>query len=191
MKKITISIFALLLVTLGLFSFNPINLTEMDHKKSDFYTFKFLTLDGEEFLFSSLKGKKVMIVNTASECGNTPQYAELETLYKKHGGDDFVIIGFPANNFGKQEPGSNEDIKTFCSEKYSITFPMMAKIDVKGENQHELYKWLTQKELNGVEDSDVMWNFQKYLIDGKGKLKYVVQPEVSPLDDFIVSFIKE
>ena len=123
-----------------------------------------------------------MIINTASKCGNTPQYADLEKLYQTYGGDKFVIIGFPANNFGAQEPGSNTQIKEFCTKNYGVTFPMMSKISVKGSDMHELYKWLTSKSQNGVMDSEVKWNFQKYLVDETGKLVKVVEPRTNPMD---------
>jgi glutathione peroxidase len=146
-------------------------------------------IDGETFDLSSLKGKKVMVVNTASKCGLTPQYAKLEKLYEQYGGDDFVIIGFPANNFLSQEPGSNSEIKAFCSENYGVSFPMMSKISVKGKDMHPLYQWLTEKEQNGVEDSSVSWNFQKYLIDENGKLVKHFSPRTDPLDEEIVAWI--
>jgi glutathione peroxidase len=155
-----------------------------------FYDFKVTAIDGKEFNFSTLKGKKVMIVNTASKCGNTPQYADLEKLFKTYGGDKFVIIGFPANNFLWQEPGTNSEIQEFCTRNYGVTFPMMAKISVKGKDIHPLYQWLTKKEFNGVMDSDVKWNFQKYLIDENGQIAKVIPPKTSPLDDEIVNWIK-
>lgn len=154
-----------------------------------FYDFKVQTIDGADFSFSSLKGKKVMIINTASKCGNTPQYADLEKLYQTYGGDKFVIIGFPANNFGAQEPGSNTQIKEFCTKNYGVTFPMMSKISVKGSDMHELYKWLTSKSQNGVMDSEVKWNFQKYLVDETGKLVKVVEPRTNPMDHAIIDWV--
>jgi glutathione peroxidase len=154
-----------------------------------FYDFTVKTIDGKDFPLSGLKGKKVMIVNTASKCGNTPQYEQLEKLYQEFGGDGFVIIGFPANNFMGQEPGTNEQIKEFCESNYSITFPMMSKISVKGDDIAPLYKWLTDKKLNGVMDSEVKWNFQKYLIDEKGNLVNVIQPKASPLSSEITSWL--
>jgi len=154
------------------------------------YDFKVTTLDGKEFDFSTLRGKKVMIVNTASKCGNTPQYADLEKLYKTFGGDKFVIIGFPANNFLWQEPGTNAEIQEFCTKNYGVTFPMMAKISVKGKDIHPLYQWLTKKEYNGVLDSEVKWNFQKYLIDENGHIVKVVAPKTNPMDDEIVNWLK-
>jgi glutathione peroxidase len=155
---------------------------------SGFYDFKVKTLEGGDFDFSTLKGKKVMIVNTASKCGNTPQYKDLEETYEKYQGD-LVIIGFPANNFAGQEPGSAAEIRKFCTENYGVTFPMMAKISVKGDDMAPIYKWLTSKEKNGVMDSEVKWNFQKYLIDEKGKLVGVVNPTDKVTSDKVTSWI--
>ena len=157
--------------------------------KNSIYDFTVETLTGEKFDFSSLKGKKIIIVNTASECGLTPQYEKLQKLYEEHG-DKLVIIGFPANNFGAQEPGSNTEIATFCKMNYGVTFPMMSKISVKGDDMHEIYKFLTQKEKNGLQDSEVEWNFQKYLIDENGRLVKVVSPKVQPDDKEIVEWVR-
>jgi glutathione peroxidase len=154
------------------------------------YDFKTKTLDGADFNLASLKGKKVLIVNTASKCGNTPQYADLEKLYKQYGGDKFTIIGFPANNFGHQEPGTSTDIKEFCTKNYGVTFPMMQKISVKGDDMDPLYKWLTQKSENGVQDAPVEWNFQKFMIDENGHWVGVVANDVSPMCDKIVNWLK-
>jgi glutathione peroxidase len=144
---------------------------------------------GNPFELARLKGKKVMVVNTASKCGLTPQYEKLEALYQQYGGDQFVIIGFPANNFMNQEPGTNEEIAEFCSINYGVTFPMMSKISVKGKDQHPLYDWLTSKSLNGVEDSNVSWNFQKYLIDEEGRLVRSFSPRTDPLDEEITAWL--
>jgi glutathione peroxidase len=161
-------------------------------KESPFYSFKVETIDGKPFDFSTLKGKKVMIVNTASKCGLTPQYEDLEKLYRDYSGaGDFVIIGFPANNFMNQEPGTNEEIQAFCSDKYDVTFPMMSKISVKGDDMHPLYQWLTSKEKNGVKDSEVSWNFQKYLIDEKGNLVDFVAPREKPSSDKVMTWLAE
>ncbi len=168
---------------------NFIIIGNLKAQKKSFYDFSAMTIDGKLFDFSTLKGKKVLIVNTASECGNTPQYKDLEELYKLYGGDKFTIIGFPANNFGSQEPGSDKQIKEFCDVNYSITFPMMSKISVKGEDISPLYKWLTSKEENGKMDSSVRWNFQKYLIDETGNLVSVVAPKENPLSEKIVNWI--
>lgn len=158
--------------------------------QTTFYDFKVITLEGKNFDLASLKGKKVLVVNTASKCGYTPQYEGLETLFEKYGGDDFVIIGFPANNFMKQEPGTNEEIREFCTKNYGVTFPMMAKISVKGDDVHPLYKWLTTKDMNGVMDSKVKWNFQKYLIDEEGNLVDVAYSKEKPMSDKIVSWVE-
>jgi glutathione peroxidase len=140
---------------------------------------------------SSLKGYKVMIVNVASKCGYTPQYEELQKLYDRYKDNNFVIVAFPANNFGNQEPGTNAEIKEFCRVNYGVTFPMMQKISVKGEDQAPIYKWLTQKSENGVIDQEVTWNFQKYLIDENGKLSAVYLPKISPLDEKIIAWIEQ
>jgi glutathione peroxidase len=153
------------------------------------YQFKVTDLYGKEFDFSTLKGKKLLIVNTASECGLTPQYKDLEAIYSKYKDKNFVIVGFPANNFGSQEPGSNEQIAKFCQMNYGVTFPMMSKISVKGKDIHEVYKFLTQKDKNGLQDSQVEWNFQKYLINEEGELIKVLSPRVLPTDSEIVNWI--
>ena len=158
--------------------------------KESIYQFKVKDIEGKEFDFSSLKGKKVMIVNTASECGLTPQYAQLQELYTTFKDKNFVIIGFPANNFGSQEPGSNANIATFCSKNYGVTFPMMEKISVKGSDMNELYLFLTQKSKNGLEDNEVKWNFQKYLINSDGFLEKVIAPTTSPTDIEIINWVK-
>ena len=144
--------------------------------KSKFYDFKVKDINGKTFDFATLKGKKVLIVNTASKCGFTHQYKDLQDLYNKFGGKDFIIIAFPANDFNSQEPGTNQDIKTFCEKNYGVTFPVMSKVTVKGDNMCDLYKWLTQKSLNGVKDSSIEWNFQKYMIDENGNLFEVLSP---------------
>lgn len=155
------------------------------------YQFVVKDINGDDFPLSKLKGKKVMIVNTASKCGLTPQYEGLEALYKKYKDKNFIIIGFPANNFKSQEPGSNDEIAEFCKINYGVTFPMMEKISVKGEDTHLLYKFLTSKKLNGVEDSEVQWNFQKYLIGTNGKLEKVIAPRTSPQDKEITDWIEK
>src|SRR5664280_1989329 len=171
-----------LLFSLMLFSVSAFSQT------TGFYDFKVKTLEGNDFDFSSLKGKKVMIVNTASKCGFTPQYKDIEEVYEKYK-DNFVIIGFPANNFLSQEPGSAAEIRKFCTEKYGVTFPIMEKISVKGKDMAPIYKWLTSKEMNGVMDSTVKWNFQKYLIDENGKLVDVIYSSEKPSSAKILSWI--
>jgi len=155
---------------------------------SGFYDFKVKTLEGKDFDFSTLKGKKVMIVNTASKCGFTPQYEDLENLYEQYG-QKLVIIGFPANNFLNQEPGSASEIREFCTQNYGVTFPMMEKISVKGSDMAPLYKWLTSKEKNGVMDTEVKWNFQKYLIDENGKLVDVIYSKEKPGSDKVLAWL--
>lgn len=159
--------------------------------KQSIHQFKVKDLDGNDFDFSSLKGKKVMIVNTASKCGLTPQYEKLEALYKKYSSKNFIIIGFPANNFMGQEPGSNEEIATFCQKNYGVTFPMMSKISVKGKDIHPIYQFLTSKDKNGLEDNEVQWNFQKYLLNENGQLEKVISPRTQPDDESIIEWINK
>jgi Glutathione peroxidase len=159
--------------------------------QKSFYDFTVTDINGKAFSMSSLKGYKVMIVNVASKCGYTPQYEELQKLYDRYKDNNFVIVAFPANNFGNQEPGTNAEIKEFCRVNYGVTFPMMQKISVKGEDQAPIYKWLTQKSENGVIDQEVTWNFQKYLIDENGKLSAVYLPKISPLDEKIIAWIEQ
>jgi glutathione peroxidase len=168
-------------------SSNPI---EIPIKKETIYQFNVQDLSGNAFDFAALKGKKIMIVNTASECGLTPQYEQLQTVYEKYKDQNFVIVGFPANNFGSQEPGSNAQIAAFCQKNYGVSFPMMAKISVEGNDQHPVYQFLTQKAKNGLEDSDVQWNFQKYLINESGELVKVVSPRTLPTDVEIINWIE-
>ena len=158
-------------------------------EKQTIYQFKVKDLYGKDFDFASLKGKKILVVNTASECGLTPQYKDLELIYNRYKDKNFVIVGFPANNFGSQEPGTNQQIATFCKQNYGVTFLMMSKISVKGADMHPVYQFLTQKSKNGLKDSDVAWNFQKYLINEKGELEKVIAPTVLPTDSSIVSWI--
>lgn len=157
--------------------------------EKSFHDFTVETLQGETFDLSMLEGKKVLVVNTASKCGLTPQYEGLQELFEIYGGDSFTIIGFPANNFMNQEPGSNEEIMEFCTENYGVTFPMMSKISVKGDDMHEVYRWLTSKSMNGVMDSEVGWNFQKYLIDENGNLVEMHPPRTKPGDKKIIAWI--
>lgn len=184
LKKLSLLTVSLTLLTL-LFSFK----NSIMEKDTTIYQFKVTDLYGETFDFGTLKGKKVMIVNTASKCGLTPQYEDLEKLYKEYKDKDFVIIGFPANDFMKQEPGSNEEIAEFCKKNYGVTFPMMEKISVKDKEMAPIYKFLTSKELNEYEDSKVKWNFQKYLIGKDGKLEKVIDPTTKPYDAEIIDWI--
>lgn len=159
-------------------------------EKQSIYQYKVKDLSGKEFDFASLKGKKIIVVNTASKCGLTPQYKNLQTIYDQYKDKNLVIIGFPANNFMSQEPGTNSEIATFCEKNYGVTFPMMDKISVKGSDMAPIYQFLTQKNKNGLKDSDVQWNFQKYLIDENGYLAKVVSPQTLPTDPEIVNWIK-
>ena len=158
--------------------------------QKSFYTFKVNSLDGKSFDLAKLKGKKLLIVNTASECGFTPQYKDLEELYKKYKSKNFEILGFPCNDFGGQEPGSANEIQGFCSKNYGVTFQMMEKVNIKGENPNPIYKWLTNKSENGVLDADVKWNFNKFLIDENGKLVKHFGSMKNPLSDEIVNWIE-
>lgn len=154
------------------------------------YDYTVKDIDGNEFSLSSLKGKKVMIVNTASKCGFTPQYEELEALYKQFKDSNFVIVGFPSNDFMSQEPGTESEIKAFCTKNYGVTFPMMAKVEVRGKNQTPLYSYLTMKSKNGVSDSTVKWNFQKYLINENGTIDKVLSPSTKPMSAEILEWIR-
>ncbi len=165
--------------------------SELMDNRPNIYGFKVTDLQGSEFDFSSLKGKKIMIVNTASKCGLTPQYKELQALYEKYKHQNFVIVGFPANDFMSQEPGTNEEIAEFCEINYGVTFPMMSKISVKGEEIAPIYQFLTQESENGFADSKVEWNFQKYLLNEKGQLEKVVGPRITPTDKEIVDWIEK
>ena len=157
--------------------------------QTNFHQFKAKTLDGGELDFSTLKGKKVLVVNVASKCGLTPQYEELQKLYEQYGGENFEIIGFPANNFMGQEPGSSDEIAEFCQKNYGVTFTMMEKVDVKGKKQSPIYTWLTSKSENGVMDAQVSWNFEKFLIDENGNLVLNLEPKTSPVDEQIVNWL--
>lgn len=169
-------------------NFNLFFLTAALFMATSIYDFKVPGLDGSEISFADFKGKKILIVNTASECGYTPQYEDLEKLYNLYK-DKLVVVGFPSNDFGEQEPGSNEEIKSFCKKNYGITFPMAAKISVKGNNIHPLYSYLIEEaKKKGFEDP-VKWNFTKILIDESGKLETVFHYKVKPMSEEILSHI--
>jgi glutathione peroxidase len=157
---------------------------------SSIHQFKVNTIDGGVLDFSSLKGKKILIVNTASKCGFTPQYKQLEALYEKYKDKNFVIVGFPCNQFGGQEPGSGSEIKEFCTKNYGVSFMMMKKVNVKGDSICDIYAWLTNKSKNGVESSKVKWNFQKYMIDENGFLVDYVLSFKNPNCSKITSWIE-
>jgi glutathione peroxidase len=166
-----------------------IQIKSQEKNNQTIYQFSVEDLYGEIFDFSKLKGKKIMIVNTASKCGLTPQYRALQSLYEKFSETDFVIVGFPANNFLWQEPGTNEEIAEFCAQNYGVTFPMMGKVSVVGLNQHPIYSFLTKKKLNGSIDSMVTWNFQKFLIDENGYVVKSISPRRQPDDEEIINWI--
>ena len=153
------------------------------------YDYKVESLDGKEINFADFKGKKILIVNTASECGFTPQYADLETLAKDYK-DKLVVVGFPANNFGGQEPGSNAEIGAFCQKNYGVTFPMAAKVSVKGDDTAPIFKYLTEKELNGVKNTTILWNFTKFLLDENGKLIETFISTTKPTSESITKYLK-
>jgi glutathione peroxidase len=164
---------------------------QLSGQTKNLYQFEATTIDGEIFDFTSLKGKKVLIVNTASECALTPQFKKLQALYEEYGGDDFEIIGFPCNDFGKQDPADNEVIYDFCTKKYNVTFLMMEKISIIGANPHPVYKWLTSSKENGTLDAKVTWNFQKFMVDENGEVVDFVAPIKSPKNNRIVNWLKE
>lgn len=183
--KITF-VFIISAITLTLSSF----FTKKGKPTASIHQFKVRAIDGEIFDLASLKGKKILIVNTASKCGFTPQFKGLEELYLKYKDKNFVIIGFPCNQFGGQDPGSNAEIKEYCTKNYSVTFPMMEKVNVLGDSICEVYKWLTNKEKNGVMSSTIKWNFQKYMIDENGHLVDYVMSYKGPDTDKIVKWIE-
>jgi glutathione peroxidase len=186
-KKTTIMTLSVLILFKFLFFFAPAKAANVP---ASIYDFKVTALDGGTIDFAKFKGKKILIVNTASQCGNTPQYAELEAIYEKYKGK-LVIVGFPANDFGAQEPGSDKEIATFCKKNYSVSFPMASKITVKGDQKAPIYQWLTAKKYNGLQDSEVKWNFQKYLIDEKGQLVAVFAPGMKPMNNDIITAIEK
>ena len=164
-------------------------LTTMDNLKS-IYEFKVETISGDTLDLATLKGKKVLIVNTASKCGLTPQFEQLEALYQQYKDQNFVIIGFPSNDFMGQDPGTNEEIAEFCQLNYGVSFPMMAKVVVKGKDKHPLYQYLTEKAHNQIDDFDIEWNFQKFLINENGTIDKVVSPRTLPNTPEIIDWIK-
>lgn len=157
-------------------------------QKKSIHSFTVSDINGDNFDFSQLKGKKILVVNTASKCGLTPQYRDLQKLYDLNK-DKLVIVGFPANDFMSQEPGTDSEIASFCEVNYGVTFPMMSKISVKGSDMHQVYKFLTQQAENGLKDSSVEWNFQKYLLDENGYLIEVFSPRTQPLDKSITAML--
>jgi len=165
--------------------------TGMAAPAKSIYDFTLKSIDGQPVSLKSYHGKAVMIVNVASKCGFTPQYAGLESLYKKYKDQGFVIIGVPANNFAQQEPGTNEEIKKFCSNKYNVTFPMMAKVSVQGADETPLFAFLTNKALNPTIGGDIKWNFTKFLFDRNGKPVERFEPAVTPDSPQVVSGVEK
>ena len=178
--------FAFLILFKCFFLFTP----KSDAIPKSIYDFNVAALKGGTIDFSKYKGKKILIVNTASQCGNTPQYADLQAMSEKYRGK-LVIVGFPANDFGAQEPGSNDEIATFCEKNYSVTFPMAAKITVKGDDMAPIYHWLTEQKYNGFKDSNVRWNFQKYLINEKAELVAVFDPKVKVTSPDVIAAVEK
>lgn len=181
-----------LMVSCGLkkVSAPPENTKAMTEQKGTIYDFTMTAIDGEKINLGQYKGNKILIVNTASECGYTPQYEGLQQLHEKYG-DKITILGFPANNFGGQEPGSNAEIQKFCKVNYGVTFQMFSKISVKGEDMHPLYQWLSDKSKNGWNEDAPGWNFCKYLIDENGKLVKFYGSGIEPMSDEIVNEISQ
>jgi glutathione peroxidase len=153
------------------------------------HSFTVKSIDGKNLNLASFKGKKILIVNTASKCGYTPQYEGLEKVYEQYK-DKLVILGFPCNQFGGQEPGSNEEIVAFCKKNYGVSFPLADKIDVKGDNIAPIYQWLTMKSKNGILDASISWNFNKFLIDENGKMIAYFPSSVKPDSESILSYLK-
>ncbi len=159
-------------------------------KPKSIHNYKVESLDGKTIDFSTFKGKKILVVNTASKCGFTPQYADLEKLYEQYK-DQLVIVGFPADNFGHQEPGSNEEIGAFCQKNYGVTFPMAAKVSVKGADKAPIYQFLTEKKLNGVKNTTILWNFEKFLLNEKGELIDTFISSTKPDSERITKYFKK
>ncbi|MBL7953626.1 MAG: glutathione peroxidase [Flavobacteriales bacterium] len=155
-----------------------------------FYDLSATDINGQLVKMDQFRGKRVIVVNTASECGYTPQYAQLQELYEKYKDKGLVIVGFPSNDFGGQEPGTEAEIATFCQKNYGVTFPMMAKVSTKGKEQHAVYQWLANKSQNGVMDTEVKWNFHKYLINPDGVLSMSMESGVSPLDERVIAWVE-
>src|SRR6185295_16557950 len=194
MKAKLTSAFALAAVCAGLLAFSlssRANVTSSGEKMNSIYDFSLKDIDHKEINLSQYRGKVVLVVNVASRCGYTPQYEGLQKVYMKYKDRGFVILGFPANNFMGQEPGTDEEIKTFCSAKYNVTFPIFSKISVKGDDIHPLYKFLTSKETNPEFGGDIKWNFNKFLMDKNGKIIARFEPPVKPESDQVIQAIEK
>ena len=186
---IIISLLIVIALIVGWKMFKESNQYKATAALVDFYSLSAMTLEGEDYNFEKLRGKKVLIVNTASECGFTPQYSELQKLHEEYGSEAFVILGFPCNDFGKQERGDSDEIGAFCQKNYGISFQMMEKVKIKGDT-HPVYKWLTEAAQNGVSDHNIRWNFQKFTVSENGELVGSYRSAVSPLDNSITTFVK-
>jgi len=160
-------------------------------KSTSFYDYKLTDINGKMFDMSELKGKKVLLVNTATKCSLTPQIKDMVKLYKDYKDKNFVVVAIPSDDFGDKEPGTNKEIKEFIDKNFDVTFPVMAKTSVTGENEEPLYKWLTSKDLNGVMDSKVAWNYQKYMIDEHGKIVGIIEPKESPASEKVIEWLEK
>ena len=185
MKSIVI---LLSMFIMGIFT-NQSNAQQMSLESKSIYDISINSLMGEKIDLNEFKGKKILFVNVASKCGFTPQYTDLQKLHDTYG-DKLVLIGLPCNQFGEQESGTAEEIESFCTKNYGVDFLMTEKIEVKGENQHPLYQWLTKKENNGVESSTVKWNFQKYLVDEEGQYLSFYYSITKPFSDKIIKYLE-
>ncbi len=177
----------LLLVLLSVMSIFSVNAQQ----SNSIYDYKLTDINGNTFDMSELKGKKVLLVNTATECGFTPQFSEMEKLYENYKDKNFVVVAIPSNDFGNKEPGTNEEIKNYVEKNYNVSFPVMAKTSVTGDDENPLYKWLTSKDLNGGMDTKVAWNYQKYMIDENGKIVGIVEPKESPTSEKVINWLEE
>lgn len=161
------------------------------NQKKSFYDYSAKDINGKEISMKEFKGKKLLIVNVASECGYTPQYKELEWLHKNYKDSNLVILGFPCNDFGGQEPKAEGEIMAFCQKNYGVSFKMMSKISVKGDQCHPLYKWLQKKELNGIQDNEVKWNFNKFMVNEEGGWSGYLPSSIKPNDRVIIDWIMD
>ncbi len=177
-------LFLILLSVLAIFTVNA-------QQSTSIYDYKLTDINGNTFDMSELKGKKVLLVNTATQCGFTPQFSEMEKLYENYKDKNFVVVAIPSNDFGNKEPGSNEEIKNYVEKHYDVSFPVMAKTSVTGNDENPLYKWLTSKDLNGEMDTKVAWNYQKYMIDEDGKIVGIVEPKESPSSEKVINWLEE
>ncbi len=192
MKKCILLFAGIIIATLSFsLRWNPAEAGHLGGQKKTFYDFKVKDIDGNEVDLKKYKGKKVLVVNVASQCGYTPQYKQLEWLYTHYKDSNLVILGFPCNDFNEQEPGTPAEIKSFCSRKYGVTFPIMAKISVKGKDMCPLYSWLQHKDKNGFQDNDVKWNFNKFLISEEGAFQGYLPSQTLPTDHVVIDWIMD